>query len=124
LVQSFLTRHLLGRISNWELAAFANSFSFEDLYSGLERQVTKIPQIAIAGTSQAWGCHSSKDMIVVIERTGRYHRPIQHAFAKAGFEVRVLHPYATKQYRQPADPGNKTDDTDLSKPASRAWLND
>jgi hypothetical protein len=25
-----------------------------------------------------------------------------------------MHPYATKQYRQPADPGNKTDDTDLS----------
>jgi transposase len=27
--------------------------------------------------------------------------------------LRFIHPYATKQYRQPADPGNKTDDTDL-----------
>jgi hypothetical protein len=43
--------------------------------------------------AQAW--HNIKDMIVVVERTGRYHRPIQHAFAKAVFEVRVLHPYAT-----------------------------
>ena len=33
---------------------------------------------------------------------------------KRGFEVRILHPYTTKQFRQPADPGNKTDDTDLS----------
>jgi transposase len=57
--------------------------------------------------------HGIKDTIVVIERTGRYHGPIQRAFAKAGFEVRILHPYTTKQFRQPADPGNKTDDTDL-----------
>jgi transposase len=57
--------------------------------------------------------HGIGDMIAVVERTGRYHRPIQVAFTKAGFEVRILHPYITKQYRQPADPGNKTDDTDL-----------
>jgi transposase len=57
--------------------------------------------------------HAIKDMIAVVERTGRYHRPIQAAFTTAGIEVRVLHPYTTKQYRQPADPGNKTDDTDL-----------
>jgi hypothetical protein len=39
---------------------------------------------------------------------------IKRAFAAAGFEVRIVHPYATKQYRQPANPGNKTDDTDLA----------
>src|SRR3954453_7449619 len=58
--------------------------------------------------------HDLKDHIVAIERTGRYHGPIQRAFAKAGSEVRMVHPFATKQFRQPADPGNKTDDTDLS----------
>jgi transposase len=55
--------------------------------------------------------HGIKDLIIVIERTGRYHGPIQRAFVNAGFEVRILHPYTTKQFRQPADPGNKTDDT-------------
>jgi len=55
-----------------------------------------------------------RDQIVVIERTGRYHRPIQRAFTKAGFEVRIIHPLTTKQHRQPANPGNKTDDTDLA----------
>jgi transposase len=55
-----------------------------------------------------------RDQIVVIERTGRYHRPIQRAFAQAGFEARIIHPLTTKQHRQPADPGNKTDETDLA----------
>jgi transposase len=51
---------------------------------------------------------------VIVERTGNYHLPVQRAFAAAGFETRVLHPFATKQYRQVADPGNKTDPTDLA----------
>jgi transposase len=55
-----------------------------------------------------------KDSLVVIERTGQYHLPVRRAFQTAGFEVRLVHPYATKQYRQPADPGNKTDATDLA----------
>jgi transposase len=55
-----------------------------------------------------------RDQIVVIERTGRYHRPIQRAFAKEGFEARIIHPLTTKQHRQPANPGNKTDETDLA----------
>jgi transposase len=60
--------------------------------------------------------HVLKDLIVVLERTGSYHRVMQRAFtkAKAGFEVRIIHPFVTKQHRQPADPGNKTDDTDLA----------
>ncbi len=55
-----------------------------------------------------------QDQIVVIERTGRYHRPVQRAFTKEGFEVRIIHPLTTEQRRQPANPGNKTDDTDLA----------
>jgi len=55
-----------------------------------------------------------KDLVVAIERTGEYHRPVQRAFRQAGFEVRLVHPLATKQFRQAADPGNKTDDTDLA----------
>jgi transposase len=58
--------------------------------------------------------HQILDLIVVVERTGRYHHVVKDAFAADGFETRVVHPFATKQFRQPADPGNKTDDTDLS----------
>jgi len=57
---------------------------------------------------------SIKDVIVVIERTGKFHHPARRAFAAAGFEVRIVHPFATKQFRQPAHPDCKTDDTDLA----------
>jgi hypothetical protein len=50
---------------------------------------------------------------VIVERTGQSHLPVQRAFAAAGFQTRILHTFATKQYRQIADPGNKTDDTNL-----------
>jgi transposase len=55
-----------------------------------------------------------KDVLVSVERTGNYHRAVQRAFAAAGYETRVVHPFATKQFRQPANPGDKTDDNDLA----------
>jgi transposase len=69
---------------------------------------------AVAQVRQAFASHQLRDGLVAIERTGRYHRVIQRTFAAAGFETRILHPFVTKQYRQPVDPGNKTDDTDLT----------
>ena len=58
--------------------------------------------------------HGLRDLVVAIERTGRYHRPVQDAFRRAAFDTRLVHPFAAKQFRQPADPDNKTDDTDLA----------
>jgi transposase len=58
--------------------------------------------------------HGLHDYIVAIESTGQYHRPVQGACREAGFDTRLVHPFATKQFRQPADPGNKTDPTDLA----------
>lgn len=69
---------------------------------------------AVAQVRQAFATHQLRDGLVAIERTGRYHRIVQRTFAAAGFETRILHPFVTKQYRQPVDPGNKTDDTDLA----------
>lgn len=54
------------------------------------------------------------DVLVVIERTGNYHLAPKRVFRKAGFDTRLLHPFATKQYRLPADPGVKTDAHDLA----------
>ena len=54
------------------------------------------------------------DVIVAIERTGRYHEPVERSFSTAGFECRIVHPFATKRFREPANPGNKTDDIDLA----------
>ena len=58
--------------------------------------------------------HDLPDLIVAIERTGNYHRPLQRAATAAGLEARIVHPLTSKQYRLPADPGNKTDDNDLA----------
>ncbi len=70
-------------------------------------------QNAVARVRLAAEEHGIQDMIVVVERTGTYHEPPRRAFARAGFETRVLHPFATKQFRQVQNPGYKTDDTDL-----------
>jgi transposase len=66
--------------------------------------------------------HDLPDLIVAIERTGNYHRPLQRAANAAGFEARIVHPLTSKQYRLPADPGNKTDDNDLAA-IQRATVN-
>ena len=55
-----------------------------------------------------------QDVLVVIERTGNYHQATRRAFAKAGYDTRLVHPFAVKQFRLPADPGDKTDPNDLA----------
>ena len=70
-------------------------------------------KLAVEQVQQAQQQHDIQDLIVVVERTGNYHLAPKRAFAAAGFETRVVHPVATRQYRMPADPGNKTDETDL-----------
>jgi transposase len=69
---------------------------------------------AVAQIRHAFTTHQLRDGLIAIERTGRYHRLVQRTFAAAGFETRILHPFVTKQYRQPVDPADKTDDTDLA----------
>jgi transposase len=68
---------------------------------------------AIAQVSQAMTSHQLADLVVVIERTGRYHQPVQRAFAAAGWDVRIIHPMISHHFRHAAHPGEKTDDTDL-----------
>ena len=57
--------------------------------------------------------HDLRDTVVAIERTGHYHAPVRRAAVAAGLEARIVHPLASRQFRRPADPGTKTDDTDL-----------
>jgi len=71
-------------------------------------------EAAVARLRQAQQLHALHDLIVAVERTGRYHHIVRQAFAAAGYEVRIVHPFTTKRYRQVSDPGNKTDDTDLA----------
>ena len=68
---------------------------------------------AIAALREAVQRHELRDVLVAVERTGRYHHPAQRAFAAGGFEVRTVHPLITRHFRQLTDPGIKTDDKDL-----------
>jgi hypothetical protein len=69
---------------------------------------------AVARIRQAFAEHQLRDGLVAIERTGRYHRLVRRAFQAAAFETRVIHPFVTSKFRQPVDPGSKTDDKDLA----------
>ena len=47
------------------------------------------------------------DTIVAVEMTGIYHKPVHRAFRKAGFDTRIVHPFASNHYRQPLHPDEK-----------------
>lgn len=96
--------------SKWMLADFYGTILVPPVE--VEHQRPKFDQ-CIAELRAAISKHDLRDVLVAIERTGRYHHLPKNAFQAAGFEVRILHPFATKQFRLPSDPGVKTDDTDL-----------
>ncbi len=104
----------------FDCAKARSKFLLADFYGRLLIPPTTVPHTrpdldaAVAQVRQAFASHQLRDGLVAIERTGRYHRIVQRTFGAAGFETRILHPFVTKQYRQPVDPGNKTDDTDLN----------
>jgi transposase len=103
-----------------DCAKARSRYFLADFYGRVLLEPTTLPhsrgdfQAASDRLRQAMQQHDLQDLVVAIERTGEYHRPVQHAFRQAGFETRLVHPFTSKQYRQPADPGNKTDDTDLA----------
>ena len=70
-------------------------------------------QLATVQVKEAYREHGIRDTIVAVEMTGTYHRPIQRAFRQAGFETRLVHPFASSHYRLPSHGDNKTDDNDL-----------
>lgn len=53
------------------------------------------------------------DLIVAVEMTGIYHKPVQRACRKAGFDTRTVHPFASSHYQKPLHGKIKTDDNDL-----------
>lgn len=98
------------RRSEWMMADYFGNLLIEPVT--VEHQAAAL-QAAVEQVKATTDQHNIADLIVTIERTGNYHRVTQQTFRRAGFEVRLVHPFATKQYRLPADAGNKTDTTDL-----------
>ena len=57
--------------------------------------------------------HEIEDAIVCVEMTGSYHLVVMRAFRDAGFETRLVHPFASNHYRAAEYGDIKTDDHDL-----------
>ena len=96
--------------SEWLMADYLGNLLIEP--RTLEHQAVHF-DLAVQLIRQTQVQHGILDMLVTVERTGNYHLAPERAFAGAGFETRIVHPFATKQFRLPADAGNKTDRTDL-----------
>jgi transposase len=71
-------------------------------------------EAAIAQFRLALQQHDLRDLLIAIERTGRYHHAAKRAFAAAGFDVRIVHPFITSRFRESLSPDEKTDDKDLA----------
>jgi transposase len=97
--------------SKWMLADFYGNLLLPP--TGVEHNRLSL-QAAVERLQQAVAEHELFDVLAAVERTGCYHHPIKRAFAAAGFDTRVVHPFTTKQFRLVADPDIKTDDIDLA----------
>jgi transposase len=97
--------------SKWMLCDFYGNIMVPPKFVAHNRVELDAAIAEVRGVCQQYDL---RDVLVAVERTGRYHHPVKNAFRRAQFDTRLVHPYATKQFRQPADPGNKTDDRDLA----------
>jgi transposase len=97
--------------SKWMLADFYGQVLVPP--TNVEHQRVQL-ELAIAHVREAQEQHRLADLIVCIEMTGVYHKPVQRAFRKAGFETRLVHPFASSHYRLPEHGDVKTDDNDLA----------
>jgi transposase len=70
-------------------------------------------QAAIAALHAAVAADDLRDLVVAIEQTGAYHRPVKRAYAAAGFDTRTVHPCVSRYFREVGSYDTKTDPTDL-----------
>jgi transposase len=103
-----------------DCAKFRSKYMAADFYGRVLIPPTPLPHnrhdldAACARIRQVLEQHDIADVVAAIERTGEYHRPVQRAMRQYGWEARLVHPFTSKQFRLPANPGDKTDDNDLA----------
>jgi transposase len=98
------------RRSKWMLCNFYGKVLVEPMTVEHTTGGLRVMTQAVREVCQAEGL---TDTIVAVEMTGIYHKPVQRAFRKAGFDTRIVHPFASNHYRRPLHPDEKTDDHDL-----------
>jgi transposase len=78
---------------------------------------------AIAQLRQVTAQQDIRDLIVAVERTGRYHLPVVRAYAAAGWETRIVHPNVSCHFRRVGSYDTKTDPIDANAGIFRAAVN-
>lgn len=96
--------------SKWMLVDFYGNVIVEPTDVEHDRSSFQLTMLTL---KQAIEKRGLKDVIVAVEMTGIYHKPPMRAFRKAGFETRIVHPFASSYYRQPEHGDIKTDENDL-----------
>ena len=102
-----------------DCAKARSKWMLTDFYGNLLTQPADVEhnrssfQLAVLALKQAVEKHGIKDLIVAIEMTGTFHKPPMRAFRNAGYETRLVHPFASSFYRQPEHGDTKTDENDL-----------
>lgn len=98
------------RRSKWMLCDFYGKVIVEPTHVEHTAGGLQVMTVLVAEACQSAGL---TDRIVAVEMTGVYHKPVQRAFRKAGFDTRIVHPFASNHYRRALHPNQKTDDHDL-----------
>ena len=91
--------------SKWMLADFYGNVIVEP--TDVEHNRSSF-QLAVLTLKQAIDKRGLRDVIVAVEMTGIYHKPPLRAFRDAGYETRIVHPFASSYYRQPEHGDIKT----------------
>ena len=97
--------------SKWMLADFYGRVLVPP--TSVEHQRVQF-ELAVCQLREACQRSQIADLNVCIEMTGTYHKPVCARFRKAGFETRLVHPFASSHYRLPEHGDVKTDDNDLA----------
>ncbi len=98
------------RRSKWMLSDFYGKVIIEPT---VVEHTTGAFKTMIAQINDAVHANKLTDSIAAVEMTGVYHRPVQAALRKAGFDTRTVHPFASEHYRKTLHANLKTDDHDL-----------
>lgn len=96
--------------SRWRLADFYGHLLIPP--ATVDHRVRDLDRVVVA-IREAQERHRLTDLVVALERTGRYHLLLKRVFTAAKWDVRIVDPLATHQYRKVAHAGTKTDDIDL-----------
>ena len=102
-----------------DCAKVRSTWRLTDFYGNVLTQSANVEhnrssfQLAALTLKQAIEKHDLRDLIVAVEMTGTYHKPPMRAFRDAGYETRLVHPFASSFYRQPEHGDEKSDDNDL-----------